>query len=94
MSLEYELIVTCAIAALAIMFVFRQRRRIRALRDRHQSHPTTPDRSADETINSLTEGDGSDDASQSAADRQYYRIIVTILVLALIWFGYRIWTDP
>ena len=93
MSFQYELIVTCAIAALAIMHIINLQRRIMDMRKRQRALRKSLDVPRNSTAKPSSGADGSPDLGLDSNDRRYSNFILALLILMLIWMGYRIWME-
>lgn len=93
MQFDYELITVCAIAALAIMLIIDQRRKIVASRKRHRLMQDVLQGRIDPASLRAQADSQPPDPRKVKADRRYYYFVMTLLILVLLWSTYRIWTE-
>lgn len=90
MAWDFELALFCGIAALAIMRIMDLRRRVRRVRELRSIAQRPADSNRDpESAPNLKSGDPANDTRWRASDWA----IVALLVLALLWFAWRIWME-
>ena len=93
MLLDYELVISCALAAVAILYIIDQRRRLLRLRERLRSVRTGMDASHDAAATKQVRARASQDLHDERMGHSGDRLVVLLLVLALLWFGARIWME-
>ena len=93
MLLDYELAISCALIAVAILRIIDQRRRLLRLRERLRSVRTGMDPSHDVAATKQVEARASQDLDDERMGHSGDRLVVLLLVLALLWFGGRIWME-
>lgn len=93
MLLDYELAVSCALAALAILRIIHLRRKWLRVREQRRSIGNAVDASRDPTATKQTGARSSQDLGDENVGQAYDRLIVVLLILALLWFGGRIWLE-
>ena len=93
MLLDYELAISCALAALAILRILHQRRRLLRLRERLRSVRTGIDPSHDAAATKQVGARVTQDLHDERMGHSGDRLVVLLLVLALLWFGTRIWME-
>ena len=93
MLLDYELVISCALAAVAILRIIDQRRRMLRLRERLRSVRTGMEPSHDAAATKQGGARASQDLHDERMGHFGDRLVVLLLVLALLWFGGRIWME-
>ena len=93
MLLDYELAISCALAAVAILRIIDRRRRLPRLRDRLPSVRTGMDPSHDAATTKQVGARASHDLQDERMGNSGDRLAVLVLLLALLWFGSRIWME-
>ena len=93
MFLDYELAISCALAALVILHIIHLRRKWLRVREQRRSIGNAVDTSRDPTWINQAGARHSQDVGNQSSGRSYDRVIVILLVLALLWFGGRIWME-
>ena len=91
MLLDYELAISCALAALAILRIVHLRRRWLRVREQLRSIKNPIDASRESAPASRASTRSPHDRGNESADLFYDRLIVLLLILAVLWFGGRIW---
>lgn len=91
MSLDYELAISCALAALAILRILHLRRKALGVREKRRSIKKTVDALQKSTMTSQTSPRSPVDRGDESSGRFYDRLIVLLLIVAVLWFGGRIW---
>ncbi len=90
---DYELAISCGLAAIAVLHVMDLRRRGRRLRDLQRIGKRPVDDNKDRMVTqNSTIGDARDPADEVRL-RTSDRLILLLLVLALFWFAWRIWME-
>jgi len=89
--LDYELAISCALAALAILRIVHLRRRWLRVREQLRSIKNPIDASRESAPASQASARNAHDRGKDSAELFYDRLIVLLLVLAVLWFGGRIW---
>ena len=92
MLLDYELAISCALAALAILRIIHLRRRWLRVREQLRSIKNPIDAPRESAPASQASTRNAHDRGNESADLFYDRLIVLLLILAVLWFGGRIWT--
>ena len=93
MLLDYELVISCALVAVAILRIIDQRRRLLRLRERLRSVRTGMDASHDAAATKRVGLPRPQDLDDECMGHSGDRLVVLLLVLALLWFGARIWME-
>ena len=93
MLLDYELAISCALAALAILYIVDLRRRWLRVREQLPSNENAVDLPGDPTATNQAGAQSAREPGSDDPGRWYHRLIVVLLILALIWFGGRIWVE-
>ena len=91
MVLDFELAISCAFAALVILRLVHYRREWRSMREKLNSIATAEGDARDTGV-TTKRGDKHASPPKSAGTSLFVdRLIIYLLVLALLWFGGRIW---
>ncbi len=93
MLLDYELAISCALAALAILHLIDLRRKGLKVRQQQRSNENAVGASRDPTITNQAGAPSSQGPGNDSLGHWYHQLIVVLLILALIWFGGRIWVE-
>lgn len=93
MLLDYELAVSCALAALAILYIIDLRRKWLKVREQLRTNENAVAAPRDPTIPHRAGAPNSQEPRNDNPGHWYHRLIVVLLILALIWFGSRIWIE-
>ena len=88
--LEYELAILCALAALAIMRIISQRRRLRRQRELRRTIWNGIDASHDLSAIEQAIAQKTKHLEDEHAERKYDNAVILILILALFWLGGRL----
>ena len=91
MVLDYELAISCALAALAILYIIDRRRKWLKVREQLRSNANAVVAPRDPTFSNRAGAGSSEEPGNDNPGHWYHRVIVVLLILALIWFGGRIW---
>lgn len=90
---DFELAISCGLAALAIMHIMNLRRRVCRMRELQSIAQRPADGNHDpKSAPNLTTGDAGDPANDTRLRASDW-LIVALLVLALLWFAWRIWME-
>ncbi len=88
--LEYELAILCALAALAIMRIISQRRRLRRQRELRRTIWNGIDASHDLSAIEQAIARKTKHLEDEHAERKYDNAVILVLILALFWLGGRL----
>ena len=88
--LEYELAILCALAALAIMRIISQRRRLRRQRELRRTIWNGIDASHDLSAIEQAIAQKTKHLEDEHAERKYDNVVILVLILALFWLGGRL----
>jgi len=89
--LDYELAISCALAALVILRIIHLHQELRRLRDLRRFMESSINGPRDPTGKSQAAAQDSQERPAGKPWPLYDRLIVLVLILALLWFAGRIW---
>ena len=93
MFLNYELAISCALAALVIMHIIHMRRKWLRLREQRRSIENQVNASRESAQTNLASLQKPPALNEERAELFYHRFIMLLLILALLWFAGRIWME-
>ena len=88
--LDYELPILCGLAALAIMRIISQHRRLRRQRELRRSSWSGIDASQDLSAIEQAIAQRTKHLKDEHAERKYDNVVILVLILALFWLGGRL----
>ena len=91
MLLDYELAISCALAALAILRIVHLRRKWHRVCERRRTIESNGDAPRGSSASRQTDPQDVDDLRNEDTGLFDDRLIMLLLILALLWFGGRIW---